>query len=127
MQNSHGIQNEHVLVRTDERVELEIKIPKDSDFFDGHFPQFKLLPAVAQFELVSRFARSYFAAGHRIAHIRRMKFSSPILPDSTVFLSMLLNREKQTVTFEFRDAEDRSKVHSSGVFSVVLASGGKAE
>ncbi len=118
--NEHGIRNERVISRGDASVELELDIPADSDFFDGHFPQYRLLPAVGQFALIARFARKYFGIESFIPKIRRMKFSSPILPGSTVLLSLQLDKGKQAVSFSLLDAGNREKVHSTGAFSVVL-------
>ena len=47
--NDHDIRDEKVVSREENAVVLEFVIPASSDFFDGHFPQYKLLPAVAQF------------------------------------------------------------------------------
>ena len=58
--NDHDIRNEEVILREDNAVVLEFVIPATCDFFDGHFPQYKLLPAVAQFEVITRFSRKYF-------------------------------------------------------------------
>lgn len=121
MQNDHGITDGRLLARTDDHVELELNLPESSDFFDGHFPQFKLLPAVGQFEIVTRLARSYFGLGKGITHIRRMKFSSPIFPNSKLLLTMDLDRKKHTVTFSLADFLDRDKLYSSGIFSATEA------
>ena len=117
--NDHGIRNERVISCDGDNVDLEIDIPADCYFFDGHFPQFKLLPAVGQFEIISRFAMKYFNLEAFIPRIRRMKFSSPILPGSSVFLSMQLNRDSKSVGFNLMDAKDHGQVHASGSFSVI--------
>ena len=54
--NLHGIIVEQEILKEDQHVILKLNITEESDFFDGHFPQFKLLPAVAQFEIVTRLA-----------------------------------------------------------------------
>ena len=51
--NDHDIHDEKVISRDETSVVLEFVIPGSSDFYDGHFPQYKLLPAVAQFEVIS--------------------------------------------------------------------------
>ena len=128
MQNDHGITDGRLLADTGDHIELELEVSSGSDYFDGHFPQFKLLPAVGQFEAVTRAARTHFKLKNEITRIRRIKFSSPILPDSRVFLSMTLDRNKGSVAFELADAADHSKIHSSGSFSVNLDDkGGQGE
>lgn len=150
MQNAHGIGDEQVLRQEAGLVELVFSVPADSDYFDGHFPDFKLLPAVAQFDIISRFARRYFGISPFIPRIRRVKFSSPVYPGSRVRLTMRLDREKSSLSFELADAGHdaadcggadgehgasgpgasgpEAKLLSSGTFSVVLQDiGGQAD
>ena len=49
--NDHDIRDEVVVSREENAIALEFVIPASSDFYDGHFPQYKLLPAVAQFDV----------------------------------------------------------------------------
>ncbi len=137
MRNAHGIGDEQPVRQEAGLVELVFSVPADSDYFDGHFPDFKLLPAVAQFDIISRFARRYFGISHYIPRIRRVKFSSPVYPGSRVRLTMRLDREKSSLSFELADAGHdgadsggtvsreadsghEAKLLSSGTFSVVL-------
>lgn len=115
--NSHSIENEKIISQENGKIVLEFVIPGSSDFFDGHFPEYKLLPAVAQFEIITRFSRKYFGTQRCVPSIRRMKFSAPIRPDTKVSLSMNQNTEKKTVSFTMADAEKAEKVYSSGTFS----------
>jgi len=126
MQDIHGIGNEKILLQEDGQLELEFGVPADSDYFDGHFPDFKLLPAVAQFDIISRFARHYLGISHFIPRIRRVKFSSPIYPGDRLRLKLHLNREQQSMSFELWDAAPDGPIHSSGSFSVTLQEGGQA-
>ncbi|WP_407396475.1 hydroxymyristoyl-ACP dehydratase [Treponema sp.] len=117
--SSHSIENETVISKDDSSVMLEFVVPKESDFFDGHFPQFKLLPAVGQFELISRFSKKYFHVSRGISSIKRMKFSAPILPDAKVRMKLDFNAEKNSVAFKLWSSADEAKVYSSGVFAAV--------
>ena len=99
-QNLHGIVDEKIVEKKENSVSLEFSIPEFSDFFDGHFPEFKLLPAVAQFEVVTR-------------------FSNPIRPDTNVHLDLEYRAEKSSVSFSMQDADIEGKVYSSGSFSVI--------
>ncbi|MCQ2248181.1 MAG: hydroxymyristoyl-ACP dehydratase [Treponema sp.] len=114
--NFHSVENEILLSRTDTSVELEFLVPAESDLFDGHFPEFKLLPAVGQFDFISRFAVKYFAIPRNISSVKRMKFSSPILPGSKVNMKLDYCREKNSVSFCMRDALQCDRVFSSGSF-----------
>ena len=58
-ENQHSIENETIVSKTEDAVVLSFTAPASCDFYDGHFPEFKLLPAVGQFEIVTRFSKKY--------------------------------------------------------------------
>lgn len=117
--NLHNIENEQIISKNDNEVVLEFTIPSSSDFFDGHFPEYKLLPAVAQFEVVTRFSRKYFNTRRWVPSIKRIKFSAPIRPDAKIHLELTYKPEKQTVAFCLSDAKISEKTYSSGTFNVL--------
>lgn len=119
MANTHDIENEKIVLKEQNKVELEFVVPETSDFFDGHFPEFKLLPAVAQFEIITRFSRKYFGTQRYVPNIKRIKFSAPILPNSKVKLSLEHKVERGSVAFNMSDAGNAEHVYSSGNFSVI--------
>ena len=117
--NLHDIKDEQIISKEEGKVVLEFVIPASSDFFDGHFPEYKLLPAVAQFEAVTRFSRKYFGTQRWVPSIKRIKFSAPIRPDTKIHLELTYKAEKQSVTFNLSDADVEGKVYSSGTFNVL--------
>ena len=117
--NLHDIKDEQIISKEEGKVVLEFVIPASSDFFDGHFPEYKLLPAVAQFEVVTRFSRKYFSTQRWVPSIKRIKFSAPIRPDTKIHLELTYKAEKQSVTFNLSDANVEGKVYSSGTFNVL--------
>lgn len=117
--NDHDIRNEVVISKEENAVVLEFVIPATCDFFDGHFPQYKLLPAVAQFEIITRFSRKYFGTQRYVPNIKRIKFSAPIKPDTKIHLELTYKKEKGSVTFNMADANVEGKVYSSGSFAVL--------
>lgn len=117
--NLHDIKDEQIISKEEGKVVLEFVIPASSDFFDGHFPEYKLLPAVAQFEVVTRFSRKYFGTQRWVPSIKRIKFSAPIRPDTKIHLELAYKAEKQSVTFNLSDANVEGKVYSSGTFNVL--------
>lgn len=117
--NLHDIKDEQIISKEEGKVVLEFVIPASSDFFDGHFPEYKLLPAVAQFEVVTRFSRKYFGTQRWVPSIKRIKFSAPIRPDTNIHLELTYKAEKQSVTFNLSDANVEGKVYSSGTFNVL--------
>ena len=117
--NDHDIRNEEVISKEENAVVLEFVIPATCDFFDGHFPQYKLLPAVAQFEVITRFSRKYFGTQRYVPNIKRIKFSAPIKPDTKIHLELTYKKDKGSVTFNMSDANVEGKVYSSGSFAVL--------
>ncbi len=115
--NNHDIVNEEIISKEDDKIVLEFVIPGTSDFFDGHFPEYKLLPAVAQFEVVTRFSRKYLGTQRYVPSIKRIKFSAPIRPETKIHLELTKNAAKGTVTFNMSDANVEGKVYSSGTFN----------
>ena len=117
--NDHDIRNEEIISKEENAVVLEFVIPATCDFFDGHFPQYKLLPAVAQFEVITRFSRKYFGTQRYVPNIKRIKFSAPIKPDTKIHLELTYKQDKGSVTFNMSDANVEGKVYSSGSFAVL--------
>jgi acyl-coenzyme A synthetase/AMP-(fatty) acid ligase/3-hydroxymyristoyl/3-hydroxydecanoyl-(acyl carrier protein) dehydratase len=111
-----GVSCVKVWERTDTSVVLELAFPTELDYFDGHFPEFKLLPAVAQLELAVRFADHYFAVGLTISGAKRIKFSAMIRPDSRIFLDLKHDPEKKHLRFTFIGSDKR--VYSSGTLQI---------
>ncbi len=117
--NDHDIRDEVVVSKEENALVLEFVIPATSDFFDGHFPEYKLLPAVAQFEVITRFSRKYFGTQRYVPNIKRIKFSAPIRPDTKIHLELTYKKDKGSVSFNMADANVEGKVYSSGTFAVL--------
>jgi uncharacterized membrane protein/acyl-CoA synthetase (AMP-forming)/AMP-acid ligase II len=88
-----ALDKEKVIEKTDNSVSLELVIPDSSPYFDGHFPGFHLLPAVAQTELVIRFAARYLGTGIEISEIKRIKFTNFIRPGAPLLLKLTKNEK----------------------------------
>ncbi len=111
----HGIGPETVLEKSDESVRLSVLIPAESDYFDGHFPDFKLLPAVAQIDLVVHYAQKYFGTKLSTPAIKRFKFSDKIFPDTTIIIELKINRENKKLSFAVTGKEGTN--YSSGTYN----------
>ena len=116
-ENPHGIPAETVLYKKENAVDLEVKIPATSDYFDGHFPEFKLLPAVAQIDLITLFSQRYFGLERSIPEIKRCKFTGKILPDTLVVFHLAYDEQKKTLTFKLQDFSAQI-TYSSGSYTV---------
>jgi hypothetical protein len=104
-----------LIEQSPEKTILDFSIPGESGYFDGHFPQFPVLPAVAQFELVVRFANRYLCTGLNVKSAKRLKFTAPVLPGYP--LRMELQKTGKTIAFTIK-SPDGGKTHSSGNFVI---------
>ena len=86
---------------------LKLVFPADSDFYDGHFPAFKLLPAIAQVDMVAVFAHALLETPRAVQKIQRTKFSYPVLPDAVTNLEMTYKAESNKVLFTYTNEAGR--------------------
>jgi len=109
------LDNEKIIEKTETSVSLEFSIPGASSYFDGHFPGFPILPAVAQTELVIRFAARHFGTSISPLEIKRVKFTNFIRPDTPLILK--LTKKEKSISFIISSPKNDS-VYSTG--TVVL-------
>ena len=79
----------------------KLLFPATSDYFDGHFPEFKLLPAVVQVDMVLRLARNFLDVPKDLSKMNRTRFANPILPDVPVMVKISYDADAGKVTFAF--------------------------
>jgi len=106
-----NLEKEKVIEKTDDSVSLEFSVPCSSYYFDGHFPAFPILPAVAQMEIVVRFASRYLGTGLVLFEIRRIKFSTLVLPETALLLK--LSKKDTAVTFTISSVDGKT-TYSTG-------------
>ncbi len=98
-------------------LEKTIHVDANSDFFDGHFPSFKLMPAVAQIDLVAHLASQAFSIPLAVKKIKRVKFTEKILPETDLLIYIKMEEDdkggERKVTFSIKNA-DGSTNYASG-------------
>jgi 3-hydroxymyristoyl/3-hydroxydecanoyl-(acyl carrier protein) dehydratase len=102
-----------VIDRAENSVALEFSVPGTSPYFDGHFPGFPILPAVAQAELVLRFASEYFGTGVGVSEIKRIKFLNLVRPGTLLLLR--LEKGDKNIFFKIT-SPDGEMIYASGAF-----------
>ena len=95
----------------------KLVFPATSEYYDGHFPEFKLLPAVAQVDLVLRLARNFLEVPKMLSKIHRTKFANPIMPENPVELKITYDADAAKVTFGYTSVQGDKK-YSSGSFTM---------
>ncbi len=85
---------------------IEIKINEDLIYFNGHFTDFPILPAVAQLFIAEQITSKELNIIHSFANMKRVKFKSPIKPNTTLILYLTYNSELAYLDFCYRDDKD---------------------
>jgi 3-hydroxymyristoyl/3-hydroxydecanoyl-(acyl carrier protein) dehydratase len=96
----------------DGRTELDLRVPADSPWFEGHFPQMAILPGVVQVGWAAHYAHDLFALGPGVIALEQVKFKRPVEPGMLLTLTLRPDAVKQRARYEYRSGED---VCSSGV------------
>ena len=96
-----------LLQRRDEagRIELELEVPRDNRWFEGHFPEFAILPGVVQIGWAAHFAHELHHMGPGVVAMDQIKFKRPILPRARITLILRPDRPAGKLRYEYRDAE----------------------
>lgn len=85
---------------------LTISFGRGSVYFDGHFPEFLILPGVTQVDLAMRQAHELLGTTLAMRTITRIKFKRPILPEQKMRLELTYTEEKNKLTFSYRTYPD---------------------
>jgi acyl-coenzyme A synthetase/AMP-(fatty) acid ligase/uncharacterized membrane protein/3-hydroxymyristoyl/3-hydroxydecanoyl-(acyl carrier protein) dehydratase len=110
-----NLENERVLEKTENSVTVEFSVPGSSHYFDGHFPDYPILPAVAQMEIAVRYASRYLETGIALSEIRRVKFPNIVRPFTPLLLK--LSKKDKTITFNI-SSRDGKTIYSTGTVAV---------
>ena len=95
--------------RDGDAISVEVGVPEDARYFEGHFPGAPILPGVAQIIALSEEpARLAWPDLGAAIGLRRVKFQKAIRPGDT--LELKLARKAEKVTFQvFKEGEICSK------------------
>lgn len=89
---------------------LALEVGPDVTWFDGHFPDFPVLPGVVQVHWATECARLVFPQSAPFRRVENLKFKTVIRPGTRTRL-MLSHDGAGKVRFAFRDGET---VYSEG-------------
>ena len=93
-------------------------VPDNLAYFAGHFPEQAVLPGVVQVHWVGELAKKIFAVSG-FSDLKSIKFSSMILPNQAIELTVKYAPEKGTIRFSYQAPETDAEVlkFSSGMLS----------
>jgi 3-hydroxymyristoyl/3-hydroxydecanoyl-(acyl carrier protein) dehydratase len=91
----------------------EVRIPKESLWFDGHFPGNPILPGVAQLSMIFDVIRNAFKEPIKVTGIHRVRFKQMILPDDR--LKVIVESRKLHQDYTFRITRDDELICSGNM------------
>jgi 3-hydroxymyristoyl/3-hydroxydecanoyl-(acyl carrier protein) dehydratase len=93
------------------QVALHLLIPKDLDYFNGHFPNAPILAGVVQLHWAVEYAKKYFSLTELdVQNIEVLKFQVVIIPEQKINLT-LTRKPSNKVLFSYASGKGQ---HASG-------------
>lgn len=99
------------LKREEKRVELEVVVPPDLLYLDGHFSEAPILPGVVQLDWAISYGRQYFDLPRNFQGVNALKFQHVIQPNQPVTLELVHDSQKNSLNFRYFSARGQ---HASG-------------
>lgn len=90
-----------LLNKTQDELIFQLEFDSSYQYFEGHFDNFKLLPALIQIHLVVELYKQYSLENLTPLKIQSLKFVKPICPNSCVNLSIKKDESKKSLSFSF--------------------------
>jgi 3-hydroxymyristoyl/3-hydroxydecanoyl-(acyl carrier protein) dehydratase len=97
-------------------IEIDLSIPPDLSYLEGHFADFPILPGVVQVDWAVAYGRQFLGLSLESAQTFQVKFRRMISPNTRLTLSLHLPRGTARLTFQYAAG---GNVFSSG--SIPLA------
>ena len=83
-------------------IEHELRVPPDLDCWPGHFPAWRVVPAVLQLDWVMRFAARWVGP-RRLSKIEGLKFKQPMGPGQRFVLRLEAAADGARIGFQLAD------------------------
>jgi len=100
-----------VLQRGEHNVVLQLHVPPDLLYFDGHFPEAPILPGVVQLDWALALGRQYFDLPAHFRALQALKFQRVVTPGATLTLELENDTQKNALAFRLHSANGQ---HASG-------------
>jgi 3-hydroxymyristoyl/3-hydroxydecanoyl-(acyl carrier protein) dehydratase len=96
-----------------EGASIDVAVPRDLDYFDGHFPGAPIVPGVVQIKWALALARRCLSVDGVFAGVEALKFHEVLRPGAEVTLELKYAADAGKLHFSFRS--DRQRVSSGRV------------
>lgn len=97
---------------------LSIHVPDDLSWFDGHFPEQKVLPGVVQIDWAGKLAKALFTELGQFKQLSNIKFKTVVMPNTDLELELTYDAAKGNVKFHFFNQSDS---YSMGIFKFFVS------
>ncbi|EKE83416.1 thioester dehydrase [Idiomarina xiamenensis] len=95
-------------------LQLQLQVPAQLHYFQGHFPQQAILPGVVQLHWVAQLVAEFWQLACSLGRVEVLKFQHIILPDSEVTLR-IEQQATDSISFRyFTEQADTQQVYASG-------------
>ncbi len=101
MDGYKGVSIFSIETASDGRYSARLSVGAGSSYYHDHFPSFRLLPAVAEIDIVVLTAERILGTELNVSSISKTKFTKPIVPDSDLELLLDFNASG-IIRFSFR-------------------------
>ncbi|WP_426415348.1 hypothetical protein [Aestuariirhabdus sp. LZHN29] len=90
--------------RTDStELHLELELPTDLIWFEGHFPQHPVLPGVVLVHWAVHFGRELTGLDDQFCGMERVKFQQLVQPNSRLHLNLAYNAQRHQLQFRYHN------------------------
>lgn len=93
------------------RVVLELTVPRDLLYFNGHFEGSPILPGVVQVDWAIAYGREYLPLAPCFLSMHALKFQRVVMPEEVLQLRLQHDSQKSSLTFSFTSDAGQ---HASG-------------
>ena len=89
-----------------DEIQITCLIPSNLKWFEGHYPEQPVLPGVVQVNWACELARIFFPRNEFQA-IHSLKFTSMILPETQLILTLKSNPKTESISFTYANNDHR--------------------
>lgn len=85
---------------------IDLYVPADLAWFEGHFPEQAVLPGVVQVHWAGKLGQALLVQNGSFTQLSNVKFQSMVLPSTHMQIELAFNPEKSSVKFRFFNDND---------------------
>lgn len=115
------INNQFATIKQGE-YKLSFRVPHDLPYFEGHFPEYPILPAIAVIDLSTEFIRTVIGRQKiEVAQITSGKFMDIITPEMQIRIELIQQAEKKWSATWFCEQNAGAEEKKMAELAIILA------